>query len=76
LAVTLSVSVSDPDASQSFTITLKERAFVTLGSQKNHMARHLMCCYGDPKLKAWLLVAESVEGCGQEVRHGWGLHAV
>src|SRR4249920_2720400 len=24
-----------------------------LGSQKNHMAFHLMCCYGDPKLKAW-----------------------
>ena len=28
--------------------------FVNLGSQKNHMALHLMCCYGDPKLKAWL----------------------
>ena len=27
--------------------------FVNLGSQKNHMAVHLMCCYGDPKLKAW-----------------------
>ena len=27
--------------------------FVNLGSQKNHMAFHLMCCYGDPKLKAW-----------------------
>jgi hypothetical protein len=27
--------------------------FVNLGSQKNHMALHLMCCYGDPKLKAW-----------------------
>ena len=26
--------------------------FVNLGSQKNHMALHLMCCYGDPKLKA------------------------
>ena len=26
--------------------------FVNLGSQKNHMAFHLMCCYGDPKLKA------------------------
>lgn len=27
--------------------------FVNLGSQKNHMALYLMCCYGDPKLKAW-----------------------
>jgi hypothetical protein len=27
--------------------------FVNLGSQKNHMALHLMCCYCDPKLKAW-----------------------
>lgn len=27
--------------------------FVNLGSQKNHIALHLMCCYGDPKLKAW-----------------------
>ena len=27
--------------------------FVNLGSQKNHMAFYLMCCYGDPKLKAW-----------------------
>jgi uncharacterized protein YdhG (YjbR/CyaY superfamily) len=26
--------------------------FVNLGSQKNHMVIHLMCCYGDPKLKA------------------------
>ena len=26
--------------------------FVNLGSQKNHMALHLMCCYGDLKLKA------------------------
>jgi Domain of unknown function (DU1801) len=26
--------------------------FVNLGSQKNHMSMHLMCCYGDPKLKA------------------------
>jgi hypothetical protein len=26
--------------------------FVNLGSQKNHMALHFMCCYGDPKLKA------------------------
>jgi hypothetical protein len=26
--------------------------FVNLASQKNHMALHLMCCYGDPKLKA------------------------
>src|ERR1041385_6463411 len=28
--------------------------FVNLGSQKNHMALHLMCCYGDSKLKASL----------------------
>ena len=28
--------------------------FVNLASQKNHMALYLMCCYGDPKLKAWL----------------------
>jgi hypothetical protein len=27
--------------------------FVNLGSQKKHMAFHLMCCYCDPKLKAW-----------------------
>jgi hypothetical protein len=26
--------------------------FVNLASQKGHMALHLMCCYGDPKLKA------------------------
>jgi hypothetical protein len=27
--------------------------FVNLGSQKNHMALHLVCCYGDPELRAW-----------------------
>ena len=27
--------------------------FVNLGSRKNHMALHLMCCYSDPELKAW-----------------------
>src|SRR5947208_11671722 len=27
--------------------------FVNLGSQKNHMAFYLMCCYCDLKLKAW-----------------------
>jgi hypothetical protein len=27
--------------------------FVNLASQKNHMAFYLMCCYADPKLKAW-----------------------
>lgn len=27
--------------------------FINLASQKNHMAFYLMCCYGDPKLKAW-----------------------
>jgi hypothetical protein len=26
--------------------------FVNLGSQKSHMALHLMCCYSDPTLKA------------------------
>ena len=25
--------------------------FVNLGSQKNHMALYLMCCYSDPELK-------------------------
>jgi hypothetical protein len=28
--------------------------FVNLGSQKNHMSLHLMCCYGDSSMKAWL----------------------
>ncbi len=28
--------------------------FLNLGSQKNHMALHLMCCYCDPELKARL----------------------
>jgi uncharacterized protein DUF1801 len=28
--------------------------FVNLGSQKNHMALHLMCCYADQRLKARL----------------------
>jgi len=27
--------------------------FLNLGAQKNHLALHLMCCYSDPKLKAW-----------------------
>src|SRR5437868_633487 len=36
--------------------------FVNLGSQKNHMALHLMCCYGDPKLKAWLEKAWKATG--------------
>ena len=27
--------------------------FVNLGSQKNHMSLHLMCCYGDADLKSW-----------------------
>jgi hypothetical protein len=26
--------------------------FINLGSQKKHMALHLMCCYADPNLKA------------------------
>jgi hypothetical protein len=36
--------------------------FVNLGSQKNHMALYLMCCYGDPKLKAWLEKAWTESG--------------
>jgi hypothetical protein len=36
--------------------------FVNLGSQKNHMALHLMCCYGDPKLKASLEKAWKAAG--------------
>jgi hypothetical protein len=36
--------------------------FVNLGSQKSHMALHLMCCYSDPKLKASLEKAWKVTG--------------
>ncbi len=36
--------------------------FVNLGSQKNHMSLHLMCCYGDPKLKAWFEKAWKATG--------------
>lgn len=36
--------------------------FVNLGSQKNHMVLHLMCCYIDPKLKAWLEKAWKATG--------------
>ena len=36
--------------------------FVNLASQKNHMALYLMCCYGDPKLKAWLEQAWTAAG--------------
>ena len=36
--------------------------FVNLGSQKNHMAFYLMCCYGDPKLKAWFEKAWKAAG--------------
>jgi hypothetical protein len=36
--------------------------FVNLGSQKNHIALHLMCCYGDPKLKAWFEKAWKATG--------------
>src|SRR5262245_40926708 len=35
---------------------------VNLGSQKNHMALHLMCCYCDPKLKVWLEKAWKARG--------------
>jgi hypothetical protein len=48
--------------------------FVNLGSQKNHMAIHLMCCYVRSEVEG--VVRESVEGRGQEVRHGRGLRAV
>ncbi len=36
--------------------------FVNLGSQKNHMAFYLMCCYGDPQLKAWFEKAWKATG--------------
>jgi hypothetical protein len=36
--------------------------FVNLGSQKNHMALHMMCCYGDTKLKAWFEEAWKASG--------------
>ncbi len=36
--------------------------FVNLGSQKNHMALHLLCCYSDPELKAWFEQAWKATG--------------
>src|SRR4051794_411384 len=36
--------------------------FVNLASQKSHMAIYLMCCYCDPKLKAWLEKAGKAAG--------------
>lgn len=36
--------------------------FINLGSQKNHMVLHLMCCYSDPELKAWLEKAWKATG--------------
>src|SRR5215471_5685874 len=44
--------------------------FVNLGSQKNHMALHLMCCYGDPKLKAGL--EKAWKGAGKKFDMGGG----
>lgn len=44
--------------------------FVNLGSQKNHMALYLMCCYGDPKLKAWL--EKAWKGAGKKFDMGGG----
>jgi hypothetical protein len=44
--------------------------FVNLGSQKNHMAFHLMCCYGDPKLKAWF--EKAWKGAGKKFDMGGG----
>ena len=36
--------------------------FVSLGSQKNHMALYLMCVYGDEKLRAWFEKAYRASG--------------
>ena len=44
--------------------------FENLGSQKNHMSMHLMCCYGDPKLKAGF--EKAVEGRGKKWDMGGG----
>lgn len=44
--------------------------FVNLGSQKSHMALHLMCCYGDPKLKASL--EKAWKGTGRKFDMGGG----
>ena len=44
--------------------------FINLGSQKNHMALYLMCCYGDPKLKAWL--EKEWKGAGKKFDTGGG----
>ena len=44
--------------------------FVNLGSQKNHMAFYLMCCYGDPKLKAWF--EKAWKGAGKKFDMGGG----
>jgi hypothetical protein len=44
--------------------------FVNLGSQKNHMALYLMCCYCDPKLKASLEKAWT--GAGKKFDMGGG----
>ena len=36
--------------------------FVNLGSQKNHMALYLMCCYGDSKTREWFEKAWKAAG--------------
>src|SRR5205814_9229787 len=45
--------------------------FENLGSQKNHMAFYLMCCYGDPKLKAWFEKAWKDAGKKFDRGGGW-----
>ncbi|MEY2480648.1 MAG: hypothetical protein QOI04_1575 [Verrucomicrobiota bacterium] len=44
--------------------------FVNLGSQKNHMALHLMCCYSDPELKAWF--EKAWKDAGNKIDMGGG----
>ncbi len=36
--------------------------FAGLASQKNHMAVYLMCCWGDPELRAWFEKAYAKTG--------------
>ena len=36
--------------------------FANLGSQKNHMALHLMCCYGDKATDQWFRKAWAAAG--------------
>jgi hypothetical protein len=44
--------------------------FVNLGSQKNHMSIHLMCCYGDMKLRSWF--EKAWKGAGKKLDMGGG----